>query len=104
MGRLTSTSVSDEDFENKILKALARGLVYQTAFKMSEDDSYRTTHDNQAVLLHPDSVPTAGVPAEWVVYHKFVLTGKQYLTCVSAIDPVWLVVSSSELLPVLHIY
>ncbi|RYP07554.1 hypothetical protein DL765_009121 [Monosporascus sp. GIB2] len=73
-----------------IRKSLAMGLFHQTAIKHKGEDVYRTIHQNQDALLHPESgLIKAG--HEWVVYNSFVLSSKQYLHVVTAVEPEWLV-------------
>ena len=45
--------------------------------------------DNQAVFLHP-STSLEGKP-DWVMYHEFVLTSKNYIRTVTNIKGEWLV-------------
>ena len=53
-------------------------------------DGYRTLVDQQQVFIHPSSAMFNRQP-DWCVYHELVLTSKEYMREVTAIDPKWLV-------------
>ncbi|KAH8879245.1 P-loop containing nucleoside triphosphate hydrolase protein [Thozetella sp. PMI_491] len=87
---LNSVPFSDASYYTNIRKALALGFFQQTAIMyQGHEDTYRTIHQGQHALLAPDSALVKGAH-EWVVYHVFRLTGKQYLHTVTAIEPEWI--------------
>ena len=51
---------------------------------------YRTLVDQQTVYIHPSSSLFQHQP-EWVIYHELVMTTKEYMREVTAVDPRWLV-------------
>ena len=53
-------------------------------------DGYRTLVDQQQVFIHPSSAMFNRQP-DWCIYHELVLTSKEYMREVTAIDPKWLV-------------
>ena len=55
---------------------------------------YLTLKDDQVVALHPSTV-LENKP-EWVLYHEFVLTTKNYIRTVTEIDPEWLFETNPE--------
>ncbi|KAK6462179.1 RNA helicase [Scheffersomyces coipomensis] len=81
---LNSTSREDD-----IRKALAAGFFMQVAKKKSGSKGYLTIKDNQEVLIHPSTV--LAKDPEWVIYNEFVLTSKNYIRTVTAVNPEWLV-------------
>jgi len=46
--------------------------------------------DQQQVFIHPSSAMFNRQP-DWCIYHELVLTSKEYMREVTAIDPKWLV-------------
>ena len=41
--------------------------------------------------LHPTSaLYNSGDPPDYVVYHELILTSREYMSCVTAVDPHWL--------------
>lgn len=87
------------DFENReyssnIRRALVAGMFMQVAKrKLGSSKNYLTVKDNQEVLIHPLTVldVTNKHKGEWVLYHEFVLTSKNYIRTVTQIEPLWLV-------------
>ena len=49
---------------------------------------YMTARDNQTVTIHPST--TMEHSADWVVYHEFVLTSKNFIRIITEINPKWL--------------
>ncbi len=73
---------------NQIRKALVAGY-FAHAAKKDPTEGYKTLVDAQAVYIHPSSALFQKNP-EWVVYHELVLTTKEYMREVTAIEPAWL--------------
>ena len=59
-------------------------------YNPSISDGYRTLVDQQQVFIHPSSAMFNRQP-DWCIYHELVLTSKEYMREVTAIDPKWLV-------------
>lgn len=53
-------------------------------------EGYKTVVEQQPVYIHPSSSLFQQQP-DWVLYHELVLTTKEYMREVLAIDPQWLV-------------
>jgi pre-mRNA-splicing factor ATP-dependent RNA helicase DHX15/PRP43 len=85
---LISTPHDDKNYYTNICKALCAGYFMQVSKRMSGRKGYITVKDNQEVLIHPSSV--LAQDREWVIYHEFVLTTKNYIRTVTAIRPEWL--------------
>lgn len=50
-------------------------------------------------ILHPTSALYGlGYMPDYVIYHELVMTSKQYMMCVTSVDPYWLGTSLSPLL------
>lgn len=74
---------------NKIRKVLCSGY-FRNAAKKDPQEGYKTLYENTPVYLHPSSALQFKA-AEYVIYHTLQLTSKEYMQCVTAIDPKWLV-------------
>ncbi|CAJ0957156.1 unnamed protein product, partial [Mesorhabditis belari] len=73
----------------RVQKAICSGF-FRNAAKRDPQEGYRTLVDGQQVYIHPSSSLFQNQP-EWVVYHELVMTTKEYMREVTAIDPRWLV-------------
>lgn len=88
---MVSTPFDDKKYYENIRRALCAGFFMQVAKKEPQGKNvYSTIKDNQNVLLHPSTV--LAHDAEWVLYHEFVLTTKNYIRTVTAVKPEWLLV------------
>ncbi|KAL0221150.1 hypothetical protein RCL1_001004 [Eukaryota sp. TZLM3-RCL] len=70
-----------------LLKAVTVGYFLKVAKR--SNDCYRTLTDNTSVYIHPSSSMIHRQP-KYVIYNELVLTSKEYMRCVSWIDPRWL--------------
>jgi len=86
--RLVSTPFEDRDYYPNIRRAIACGYFMQVAHLDGAKKAYVTVKDNEQVHLHPgcalDRRP------EWVLYHEFVLTSRNYVRTVTEVDGSWL--------------
>jgi len=73
----------------RVQKAVCSGF-FRNAAKRDPQEGYRTLVDGQNVYIHPSSALFQHQP-EWCVYHELVMTTKEYMREVTAIDPKWLV-------------
>jgi len=73
----------------RIQKAICSGF-FRNAAKKDPQEGYKTIVDSQVVYIHPSSALFNRQP-DWVIYHELVLTTKEYMREVTAIDPKWLV-------------
>ena len=73
----------------KVRKAITAGF-FSHATRKDQQEGYKTLQDMHQVYIHPSSALFNKNP-EWVVYHELVLTSKEYMREVCAIDPKWLV-------------
>lgn len=73
----------------KVRKAIVSGFFVHAA-KKDPQEGYRTLVDGQQVFIHPSSSLFHAQP-EWVIYHEVVLTTKEYMREVMAIEAKWLV-------------
>lgn len=74
---------------DRVRKAICAGFFTHAARK-DPQEGYKTLVEGQQVFLHPSSALFNKAP-EWVVYHQLVMTSKEYMREVTAIDPRWLV-------------
>eukprot|EP00898_Chlorokybus_atmophyticus_P004046 jgi/Chlat1/4642/Chrsp3S05597 len=74
---------------NKIRRAICSGFFFHAARK-DPQEGYKTLVEGQQVYIHPSSALFQAQP-DWVIYFELVLTTKEYMREVCAIDPKWLV-------------
>ena len=93
---------------SKVQRTICSGF-FRNAARKDPQEGYKTVVDNQTVFVHPSSALFNRQP-DWygrvtrqlcnyivvghfcrVLYHELVLTTKEYMREVTAIDPKWLV-------------
>eukprot|EP00727_Mastigamoeba_balamuthi_P000424 m51a1_g10379 putative probable pre-mrna-splicing factor atp-dependent rna helicase-like (1156) ;mRNA; f:25269-30444 len=74
---------------NLVRKAITSGF-FSHAAKKEPQEGYKTVAETQTVYIHPASALFHKNP-EWVIYHELVLTTKEYMREVLAVDPRWLI-------------
>lgn len=73
-----------------IRKAICAGYYHQAA-KVKGIGEYINLRTNVTVQLHPTSALYGlGFLPDYVIYHELILTSKEYMSCVTAVDPQWL--------------
>ncbi|MES1913208.1 MAG: hypothetical protein MHM6MM_005419 [Cercozoa sp. M6MM] len=73
----------------RVRKAVVSGF-FMNAAKKDPQEGYRTVADGQQVFIHPSSATYRRQPP-WILYHKLVLTTREYMHAVTAVEPQWLV-------------
>ncbi|KAI8799552.1 P-loop containing nucleoside triphosphate hydrolase protein [Cladochytrium replicatum] len=73
----------------KVVRAIAGGY-FRHAAKKDPQEGYKTLVEGTPVYIHPSSALFNRQP-EWVIYHELVLTTKEYMREVVALEPKWLV-------------
>jgi pre-mRNA-splicing factor ATP-dependent RNA helicase DHX15/PRP43 len=68
----------------RITKCLVEGYFSHVAH-LQPQGYYFTVKDHQLVVIHPSSI--LDTKPDWILYHEFVLTNKNYVRIVSRIDP-----------------
>ncbi|KAL3151919.1 hypothetical protein ABBQ32_001049 [Trebouxia sp. C0010 RCD-2024] len=89
MDRYKLDLVSSGRNYDKIRKAICSGFFFHAARK-DPQEGYKTVVEQNPVFIHPSSALFQRQP-DWVVYFELVLTSKEYMREVCAIDPKWLV-------------
>jgi pre-mRNA-splicing factor ATP-dependent RNA helicase DHX15/PRP43 len=89
---LVSTPFEHKEYYTNIRRALLAGFFMQVALR--DGRSYHTVKDHQIVVPHPSTALKTDY--DWVLYHEFVLTTKNFIRTVTGIRPEWLLVSSGE--------
>lgn len=89
-------SLYEDDQASNIRKCFVSGFFYNAA-RLGKNGLYRTVKNAHTVMIHPSSL-LFKVQPEWVVYHELVLTTKEFMRNVIAIEPDWLI----EIAP--HLY
>ncbi|WFC99739.1 RNA helicase [Malassezia yamatoensis] len=75
---------------NKVRRAICAGYFRNAARKDPQEGYKALAEAGGNIYLHPSS-SLFGRPAEYVVYHEVVMTSKEYMREVTAIEPKWLV-------------
>ncbi|GAB5029941.1 pre-mrna-splicing factor atp-dependent rna helicase-like [Nannochloropsis oceanica] len=84
---LVSPDFNSPDYYTRIKKALTAGGYMQIAH-LQRTGQYLTVKDHQIVSIHPSSVLDMKPP--WVLYADFVLTSKNYIRTITAVECDWL--------------
>lgn len=84
---------NDRNYYVNIRKALVAGFFMQVAH-VEKSGVYLTVKDHQVVALHPSTV--LDFKPEWVLYHEFVLTSKNYIRTCTQVQPEWLLSLASK--------
>ncbi|KAJ1345414.1 hypothetical protein BSLG_000927 [Batrachochytrium salamandrivorans] len=74
---------------NQVRRALCGGY-FRNAAKKDPQEGYKTLVEGTPVHVHPSSALFNKQP-EWLIYHELVMTTKEYMREVLAIEPKWLV-------------
>lgn len=91
-GPVPTLDPRDPEFSAKVRQSLAIGFCHKTAILSSKGDGiYKTVHENYPVALEPDSC-LIDMGWEWVIYHRIRYAGIQYMHCITAIEPEWIMV------------
>lgn len=85
---LNSTDFNSMDYYVNIRKCLVAGIFMQVAH-LQKQGHYLTVKDQQVVSIHPSSVLDVKPP--WVTFQEFVLTSRNYIRTVSAVQIEWLI-------------
>jgi len=73
-----------------VRKAITSGYFHNTA-KMKGIGEYLNLRTGIPCILHPSSaIYSLGYTPEYIVYHEVVMTTKEYMQVVTAVDPRWL--------------
>ena len=83
------TCLEAHSFGMQVRKAITSGF-FMHAAKKDPQEGYKTMDEGQVVYIHPSSALFNRNP-EWVIYHELVLTTKEYMREVMAIEPKWLI-------------
>lgn len=87
---LVSPKAGSREYYPLIRKALTAGFFMQVAhLDRTLSGHYLTVKDNQVVMLHPSTVLAA--KPQWVLFHEFVQTSKNFVRTCTAVDGDWLV-------------
>jgi pre-mRNA-splicing factor ATP-dependent RNA helicase DHX38/PRP16 len=84
----SSSNASDWDV---LRRCIAQGYAAGKAGRMKSLTEYVNLRTGTPCLMHPSSALIGlGFTPEYVVYHELVMTSKEYMNCVTAVDAEWL--------------
>ena len=73
-----------------VRECICSGYFHQAARRKGLGE-YVNLRTAVSVQLHPTSaLYNSGDPPDYVVYHELILTSKEYMSCVTAVEPYWL--------------
>lgn len=85
--KMQETSCEDWD---SIRKAIAMAFFYQASRRKGIGE-YINIRSGVVCGLHPTSAMFgSGLSPDYVVYHELIMTRKEYMSCVTAVEPHWL--------------
>ncbi|CAI2387482.1 unnamed protein product [Moneuplotes crassus] len=87
------SSKRPKEYIDKIKMSIISAFFMQVAHQ-EKGGHYSIVKDNQIVLLHPST--TLENKPEWVLYHEFVLTSKNFIRTITEINPKWLLQIAPE--------
>ena len=74
-----------------VLRKTIAGAFFAHAARFKSVAEYTNLRTGLPCHLHPSSALAGlGITPDYVVYHELVLTAREYMQCVSAVDPLWL--------------
>ncbi len=74
-----------------ILRRCIASAFFQHAARLKGLGEYVNVVTGMPIYLHPTSALYGlGYTADYLVYHELLLTSKEYMMCVTAVDPYWL--------------
>jgi pre-mRNA-splicing factor ATP-dependent RNA helicase DHX15/PRP43 len=85
---MVSADFESREYSPNIRMAIAAGFFMQIAH-MDSSGHYLTCKDNQVVSLQP--ITCLAHKPEWVLYHEFVMTSKNYIQTVIEVRGEWLI-------------
>lgn len=88
MDRYKHAIISCGPQTDMVRKVLCSGF-FRNAARKDPQEGYKTLIESTPVYLHPSSA-LFGKAAEYVIYHTLLLTTKEYMHCVTTINPKWL--------------
>ncbi|KAK9464417.1 putative ATP-dependent rna helicase dhx8 [Lipomyces arxii] len=89
MQRYKHPIISSGADTDRVRRALCAGF-FRNAGRRDPQEGYRTLIEDTPVYMHPSSA-LFGKNAEYVIYHTLILTSKEYMHCVTTIEPKWLI-------------
>ncbi|KAJ1916884.1 DEAH-box ATP-dependent RNA helicase prp22 [Mycoemilia scoparia] len=81
-------SCGGKNFE-PVCRAICGGY-FRHAAKKDPTEGYKTIVDGTPVYIHPSSSLFNKDP-QWVIYHELIMTTKEYMREITAIEPKWLI-------------
>ncbi|KAH0142718.1 hypothetical protein KCU67_g13904, partial [Aureobasidium melanogenum] len=78
-------------YDMEIVRLCICSGYYHQAAKRKGLGEYLNLRTSVSMQLHPTSaLYNSGDPPDYVVYHELILTSKEYMSCVTAVDATWL--------------
>jgi len=79
------------NYQYDIVRKAICSAYFSNAAKIKGIGDYINLRTGMPCKLHPSSALfTLGYAPDYVVYHELLMTSKEYMHCVSTVDPIWL--------------
>lgn len=97
IARTQGMAESSCDEWDSVRKAIGRAYFYQAARRKGIGE-YINIRSGVVCVLHPTSAMFgSGLTPDYVVYHELIMTKKEYMSCITAVEPQWLAESGPML-------
>lgn len=75
---------------NQVRKAICAGF-FPNAARLKTIGKYTHLKNGLSCVLHPSSALfLLGYPPDYVIYNELLMTSREYMLCVTTVDPIWL--------------
>ena len=85
-------SKTDDDIRKCLCASFYQQLAKLTKMNLNGQPEFvNLRHSYMKMFLHPtSSLLDSNLSTNYVIYHELVLTKKEYMNCVTTVDPIWL--------------
>ena len=78
-------------FETDVIRKCICSSYFHNAARMKGIGEFYNLRTGVPCVLHPtSSIYALGFSPDYVVYHELIMTSKEYMQCVTSVDPNWL--------------
>lgn len=79
------------NYNYDIVRKAICAAYFTNASKIKSIGEYNNLRTAMPCKLHPSSsLFSSGLAPDYLVYHELIMTTKEYMNCVTAVDPRWL--------------
>ena len=86
-----SLKLSSCNYDYDMVRKAICAAYFTNAAKIKSIGEYTNLRTSMPCRVHPSSALfTLGHAPDYVVYHELIMTTKEYMNCVTSVDPKWL--------------